>query len=522
MATTILTTTTLEITPLPIITPPHPTETAEITCRSREDGEQREGRGDLPKRRAAVIIISVAGVNFLNTLGSGILTVALPRMLLAFKALQGISISLCLTTAVGILSSAFSAGTTRNIAFSGMGAASPVGYSAGLVLGGVFVEGPGWRWSFYLAAILNRFWGVPNDRLEVDADVDGVRGRGVWGRLREEVDWVGAGVATVGISLVSYVMAVLTGSSASIKEVTNIVLLTIGLLLLPAFVFWMSFQERRGRPAIIPNSIWKQSAFTTSCISVFLTWGAFNAFGYSATLFFQEIQVLSALQTSVRLLPTVVCGILTNVATGFLVKNTSANYLVAVSSIFSAVGALLMALVKPDWTFWACAFPAIFLSPMSSDGIRFFSFSPALLPFTTTQHMLYTISNLIIADAFPASKQSLAGGVFNTVSQIGNSVGLTVGAVIASSVSSGEVSIEAMEKGYKATFYACFAAMVLVGIVSGAGLRRAGKRCDCTTLALRCTAYDFGGKRTGRRTPVDGEPRGAFSMSYSGLADRSI
>jgi hypothetical protein len=44
--------------------------------------------------------------------------------------------------------------------------------------------------------------------------------------------------------------------------------------------------------------------------------------------------------------------------------------------------------------------------------------------------VLYTISNLIIADAFPASKQSLAGGVFNTVSQIGNSVGLTIGAVI--------------------------------------------------------------------------------------------
>ena len=88
-----------------------------------------------------------------------------------------------------------------------MGAASPVGYSAGLVLGGVFVEGPGWRWSFYLAAILNvlifvaALWGVPSDVVEVEE-----RGS-VWGKLREEVDWVGAGVATVGISLVSYVMA---------------------------------------------------------------------------------------------------------------------------------------------------------------------------------------------------------------------------------------------------------------------------------------------------------------------------
>ena len=84
---------------------------------------------------------------------------------------------------------------------------------------------------------------------------------------------------------------------------------------------------------------------------------------------FQEIQNLSALQTSLRLLPTVVCGILTNIATGFLVKNTEASYLVAVSSIFSAISCALMAIVKTDWNFWQCAFIAVFLSPMSSDGL---------------------------------------------------------------------------------------------------------------------------------------------------------
>ena len=54
---------------------------------------------------------------------------------------------------------------------------------------------------------------------------------------------------------------------------------------------------------------------------------------------------------------------------------------------------------------------------------------------------------------------------------------MTVGAVIASAVTSGmgEVSVEATEKGYRATFWACFAATLLVGMLSGAGLRRAGK-----------------------------------------------
>jgi len=135
----------------------------------------------------------------------------------------------------------------------------------------------------------------------------------------------------------------------------------------------------------------------------------------------------------------------------------------------------------------------------------------------TTSTVLYTISNLIIADAFPLSKQSLAGGVFNTVAQIGNSVGLAITAVIASTVAAarypnagnfnsdnsqtgsnttngtmsnngnssggnhGESGVEnaeaiiALLEGYRATFWTCFAAILFVAGVSAVGLRKAGK-----------------------------------------------
>ena len=92
--------------------------------------------------------------------------------------------------------------------------------------------------------------------------------------------------------------------------------------------------------------------------------------------------------------------------------------------------------------------------------------------------MLYTISNLIITATFPSSKQSLAGGVFNTVSQIGNSVGLTVGAVIAASVTASSPvpdSKDGLEEGFRATFWGCFAALVVVAIVSLVGFKNAGK-----------------------------------------------
>ena len=47
---------------------------------SDELTRNEDGSRVLSKRRAAVIVVTVAGVNFLNTMGSGILTVALPTI----------------------------------------------------------------------------------------------------------------------------------------------------------------------------------------------------------------------------------------------------------------------------------------------------------------------------------------------------------------------------------------------------------------------------------------------------------
>lgn len=84
---------------------------------------------------------------------------------------------------------------------------------------------------------------------------------------------------------------------------------------------------------------------------------------------------------------------------------------------------------------------------------------------------------LIVTSVFPEKTQSLAGGVFNTISQIGNAVGLAAGGVIASSVSAGSerAGVGALLKGYQATFWAAFAASLLVGFISLGGLRKAGK-----------------------------------------------
>lgn len=102
-----------------------------------------------------------------------------------------------------------------------------------------------------------------------------------------------------------------------------------------------------------------------------------------------------------------------------------------------------MALANPNQSYWAFAFVAVSLNPIGCDA-------------------LFLVANLIIISVFPRDTQGLVGVVFNTVAQIGRSLGLAVIALVADSViarSSVEDkgSAEALMEGYRAAFWLMFA-----------------------------------------------------------------
>lgn len=255
--------------------------------------------------------------------------------------------------------------------------------------------------------------------------------------------------------------SLISDNSSSIKQPGTLSTLVVSIALIPCFIFWVGRQERLGRPAVIPNSLWRSRIFTVTCIGVFMIWGTFNAVETFLTLFFQDVQKLSAMQTSVRFLPTPLAGAAANIVMGLVAHKVRADWLVICGVGLTAVGALLMGIIQPEWTYWACAFPAMLLNPIGADT-------------------LFTVSNLVITSVFPAKTQALAGGVFNTVAQIGKTVGLASSGLIAASVTensrwSDKDSPEALMDGYRAAFWFCFAgSAAMVGIYAW-GLRDIGK-----------------------------------------------
>lgn len=94
--------------------------------------------------------------------------------------------------------------------------------------------------------------------------------------------------------------------------------------------------------------------------------------------------------------------------------------------------------------------------------------------------VLYTVSIIVVSDSFPSHMQALAGAVFNTLAQLGTSIGLTSVSVVSSSITAAssyndKTGPEALMQGYRAAFWMIFSLMAVSLIVGAYGLRRLGK-----------------------------------------------
>ena len=84
---------------------------------------------------------------------------------------------------------------------------------------------------------------------------------------------------------------VLTESLANIKQSRNIIFLCVAVALIPFFIFRMSRQEKLGNPTLIPNSLWRNVAFTSICLTVLLSWATCQSMELFFSLLFVSLAV---------------------------------------------------------------------------------------------------------------------------------------------------------------------------------------------------------------------------------------
>ncbi|KAI8677539.1 MFS domain-containing protein [Fusarium sp. Ph1] len=205
--------------------------------------------------------------------------------LVAFRALQGIGLGMHLASSVAIITQVLPHGRGRNMAFSCLGLSQPLGFSIDLVLGGVFVDTIGWRAGWYLSGALTLFFSVVG--LWVLPTRHDDRGMNdVLRDFRTKVDWVGAILASTFMTLLCYLLAVLSADVETIRQPGSIVMLCLSTIAFLAFVGWVHRQAEVKKPALIPNSLWKNATFSGICVTISLSFAVLNSMELFCSLFF--------------------------------------------------------------------------------------------------------------------------------------------------------------------------------------------------------------------------------------------
>ena len=102
--------------------------------------------GDLLGRRR--MLITGLAVFGLASLAAGLANTS--GLLVALRLVQGAGAALMAPAALSVLTTTFREGKDRDTAFGAWGAISGMAAAAGVFLGGLLSQGPGWRWVFFI------------------------------------------------------------------------------------------------------------------------------------------------------------------------------------------------------------------------------------------------------------------------------------------------------------------------------------------------------------------------------------
>ncbi|KAK7932307.1 hypothetical protein PG985_003019 [Apiospora marii] len=338
-----------------------------------------------------------------------------------FRGLQGLGAAANVPTAIGILGVTFPPGKAKNYAFSAYASGAPLGSIFGNLLGGIIASYANWKWVFgALAGIscLVTVAGVlfippqpPNPLVQKQK-----------ASLWTSVDWFGGFLITAG--LLALLFALTEGNVVGWQTIWIYMLMVISGLLIAIFAAWQWYLETHSqtRSPLMKVSVFKSGMFSLAMLIMGIFFAVFNDWIVYATYFFQDYQGLSPLQTTLRFIPTGVCGVFVALVISRLISRVPTFILLMVGNLSVGLSCLLFAIPIPSNTsYFAFGFPAMILGVVGADITW-----PCLTLFTSA--------------SLPQEDQALGGALINASGQLGRSIGLAI-------TTAAQTAIMARERG---------------------------------------------------------------------------
>ncbi|MCM3522026.1 MFS transporter [Curtobacterium sp. P97] len=271
------------------------------------------------------------------------------EVLVVARAFQGVGGALVTPSALALIVAAFR-GAAQAKAIGSWTAWSSAASILGPVVGGLIVDGIGWRWIFVVTAVPIAVT-IPLVR-RISGDV--VTGD------RPRVDVVGAVLAVVGVGGV--VLGLIEQERLGWGAPVVVAALVLGTASLVAFVPWELRVTRTAGSPLVPLELFRARNFTVGNLATLSIYGALGMVFFVVTLFLQEVWDFPAWVAGLATLPPTLMLLALSTTVGSFSGRYGPRWFMAAGPAVAAVGALLMLLAGDDPAgYWWSVLPGLVL-----------------------------------------------------------------------------------------------------------------------------------------------------------------
>jgi EmrB/QacA subfamily drug resistance transporter len=337
------------------------------------------------------------GRRLVFSLGLGIFTLAsagaalAPSIdwLIAARAVQGVGGALILPLTLTLLSASVPP-ERRGVALGAWGGIGGLAVALGPVVGGAVVNGLNWHWIFWL--------NVPIGLVLAPLAMS---------RLRESHGPANKldirGLVLISAGLFGIVWGLVRGNGQGWGSAEIVTMLTLGTLLVIAFVFW----ELRAPAPMLPMRFFRSRAFSASQVaSLFMFFGMFGSI-FLLTQFFQTVQGYSPLASGLRVLPWTIMPLFIAPPAGALSDRIGGRPLMVLGLALQAIGL--------GW-----------IASVSSANV---AYSELVIPFilagTGMALFFAPVANVVLSAVRP-EEEGQASGANNAIRELGGVFGVAV------------------------------------------------------------------------------------------------
>ncbi|MGR6970307.1 MFS transporter [Streptomyces cynarae] len=330
-----------------------------------------------------------------------------PASFLAGRALQGLGAAAIVPTGMSLLTTTFPEGPARDRALGISGTLLSLGFTVGMVAGGVLTDALGWRstmglLSVFALIVLPLAPGLLPESLP--HSLDGVGGTPIPDRPRLDVP----GAITVTGGLLSLIYALSTAADHGFGRADVIATLVVGALLLTAF----AIVESRTAQPLVSLRMLRRRTVAWGNLGGLVTFSMMSTVIFVLTLYLQEVLRLSAFETGLvfgfqGVLSAVAGTYAPKVIGRFGARRTLVGSLAGQGALIAA----LLGLNSHGWSVWL-ATAAVSLASMCHLG--------AIISY-----------GLTVTSGVPDEEQGLATGLVTSTQQVGITVGIPILGVLA-------------------------------------------------------------------------------------------